>query len=121
VNWYVKVYVDCDKDLSQVIDQIARITSGSVRMRSVSSKQLEIYIVAIGDFNESCRSQPDDGFLYYRFYLDIEPASAIARDQFVVSLGNLLEALWSFGWKAIAACDFEEELPRSGGYLGREG
>ena len=28
----------------------------------------------------------------------------------------LLENLWALGYKDVAACDFENELPRKGGY-----
>jgi hypothetical protein len=37
----------------------------------------------------------------------------------VAQIGRLLEALWAGGWRAVAACEFEDELPRRGGYRWR--
>jgi hypothetical protein len=51
-----------------------------------------------------------------RYYLDIEPNGVVIQQEYVESLGKLLKDLWRLGYKAVASCDFESELPQSGGY-----
>jgi hypothetical protein len=115
-NMYCKVYMDSQADKSQLLDLIANIISGSIKMRTVSSRELQVDLVVNEDFDETKRMQGEDQFLFYRYYLDIEPTEDVPRERYVESVGNLLEGLWRLGCKAVAACDFEEKLPRSGGY-----
>lgn len=68
------------------------------------------------DFNESLRFEKQDGFLYSRYYIEIEPIGDIKQEQYILSVSMLLENLWALGYEAVAACDFENELPRKGGY-----
>jgi len=35
---------------------------------------------------------------------------------YVAFVAQLLEGIWNLGCKAVAACDFEDLLPRRGGY-----
>lgn len=46
----------------------------------------------------------------------MEPEGEVHRNEYVNNVSGLLESLWKEGWKAVAACDFESELPRNGGY-----
>ena len=108
--------MDSQADKSQLLDLIANIISGSIKMRTVSSPELQVDLVVNEDFDETKRMQGEDQFLFYRYYLDIEPNEDVPRERYVESVGNLLEGLWRSVCKAVAACDFEGKLPRSGGY-----
>ena len=57
-----------------------------------------------------------DGFLYYRYFLDIDPVQDVDEADYVASVATLLTQLWQSEYKAVAACDFEDRLPRKGGY-----
>jgi hypothetical protein len=85
-------------------------------MRTVSTSEFQVDVVVNEDFDERRRSQNHDQFLFYRYYLDIEPTENATRQRYVESVGNLLEGLWQSNCKAVAACDFESELPQNGGY-----
>lgn len=115
-NLYCKVYVDSQAEKGHLLDLLARITSGSIKMRTVASPELQIDLVVNEDFDEAKRLSKENQFLFYRYYLDIEPTEGVALEQYVQSVGSLLEGLWQSGCKAVAACDFESKLPRSGGY-----
>ncbi|HEC85944.1 MAG: hypothetical protein DRR19_14390 [Candidatus Parabeggiatoa sp. nov. 1] len=41
----------------------------------------------------------------------MEPFDNIKQEYYVASIAMLLKALWDIGAKAVAACDFEDELP----------
>jgi hypothetical protein len=53
--------------------------------------------------------------LYYRYLLDVVPTENTSRGHFVVSIARLLETMWRSDMRAVASCDFEDELPRRGG------
>lgn len=60
--------------------------------------------------------QEDDGFLYYKFRVDIEPIVPLSDpDAYKADVSALLEGLWKRGFEAVVACDFEGELPDAGG------
>lgn len=77
---------------------------------------LDIYYNNNDDYHASLKLRPEDGFLYYRWFLDIEPKPNITPEEYIAAVGSLLCVLWRAGCKAVAACDFEDELPRRGGY-----
>jgi hypothetical protein len=115
---YCKLFVDCTIEENQLLALIASITSGAIKNKTgtVSSADFELYLDVNDDFDETRRLQGEDQFLFYRYYLDIEPTENVPRERYVASVGVLLDGLWQSGCKAVAACDFESELPRSGGY-----
>ena len=115
-NLYCQVFVDSQAEKGQLLDLLARITSGSINMETVSSPELQIDLEDNEDSDEAKRLSKQDQFLLYRYYLDVEPTEAVALEQYVQSVGGLLEGLWQSGCKAVAACDFESKLPRRGGY-----
>lgn len=59
------------------------------------------------------RAHPSD-FLEWPTVLECE-APAGTQAEVVQAVTAVLEALWRSGFKAVAACDFEDELPARGG------
>jgi hypothetical protein len=74
-------------------------------------KTIDLFIDNNEDFeNGDLRSFPD-GFLYFKYYLEVESNNNI--QQFISSLLNYL---WQKDISAVASCDFENSLPEKGGY-----
>jgi hypothetical protein len=119
MNLYCKIFVDTDSEPQRLVDLIARILSAPHDRWTVNTTLCEIDVEKNEDFDQARRSQSPDGFLHYRYYLDIEPIAGADRAAYVESIGQLLNRLWDSGCRAVAACDFEEDLPRGGGYEGR--
>jgi hypothetical protein len=115
VDLYCKIYVDGDLDRESLTGRIATIVSGKTEDHSVSTDCLEVDVRT----NEDCdprRFSPDwNGFVHAGYYLDVEPKAGCEHGAYVSAVSRLLEGLWASGLKAIAAADFESELPRSGG------
>lgn len=65
------------------------------------------------DYATGRRAHPFD-FLQWPTVLECE-APAGAPAEVVQAVTTVLEALWRGGFKAVAACDFEDELPARGG------
>ena len=114
---YCKIYVDTDLDIEQQKDKITSVVSGEkVLFRTIATAFGEIDVNINEDFDEKKRNLESDGFIYSRYYLDIEPIEGIEQQEYISHIGELLKSLWSSGLKSVAACDFEEELPQKGGY-----
>ena len=114
---YCKVFVDADITEDELLEAVSEITHGVPRIgRTVTSADCEVDVVSNEDFDRAKRVDGDDQFLFYPYYLDVLPAAQVSRERYIKSIGDLLESLWRAGCKAVAACSFEDELPRRGGY-----
>lgn len=113
---FTKIFVDSDVDKEILLDTVSNIVMGTINGSSILTKQAEIFIFKNGDFDEDKRNQGTDGFLYYKYYLEIEPTEDADDRNYVLEVSNLLTNLWNADFKAIASCDFEDLLPRKGGY-----
>lgn len=91
--------------LGVVEDGGAELTVGPVRVE--------------GEHNDYAtgRHAHSSDFLQWPTVLECE-APAGTPDEVVQAVTAVLEALWHGGFKAVAACDFEDELPARGG-IGR--
>ena len=115
-NLYCKIYLNCDVSRDELIQSIATIVNGKINVSSILTPDCEIDVRKNEDFDENQCYEYPDGFLYYPYYLDIEPTEEIASIFYKQTITRLLEAFWAEKSQAVAACDFEEELPRKGGY-----
>ena len=63
--------------------------------------------------NKDARGNVDDNnFLYWKFFLDIAPIENIHTDEYINGIKKLMHDLRINGFQVIAACDFEDELPK---------
>lgn len=115
-NLYCKIYVDCKININELVRLVAKSIPGRIDLCSVITPECEIEVRNNDDFDNNKRSEFPDGFLYYRFYLDLDQTEGTDRGSYIESISRLLEDLWLLSYRAVAACDFEEELPRKGGY-----
>ncbi|MNM90804.1 hypothetical protein D3C81_1030790 [compost metagenome] len=116
IDLFTKIFVDSDVDKEMLLDTVSNIVMGTISGSSILTKQAEIFIFNNGDFDEDKRNQGNDGFLYYKYYLEIEQTEDADESNYVLEISNLLTKLWNADFKAIASCDFEDLLPRKGGY-----
>lgn len=115
-NLFCKVFIDTNEERISLLSCIKDIVLGTTERWTIDSNSMELELRKNDDFNESLRFEKQDGFLYSRYYIEIEPIDHIKQEQYISSVSMLLENLWALGYKAVAACDFENELPRKGGY-----
>ncbi|MDG5857033.1 1,4-dihydroxy-6-naphthoate synthase [Clostridium beijerinckii] len=115
-NLFCKVFIDTNEERLSLLNSIKDVVLGITERWTITSNSMELELRKNDDFNESLRFEKRDGFLYSRYYIEIEPIGDIKQEQYISSVSMLLENLWTLGYKAVAACDFENELPRKGGY-----
>ena len=109
---YCKIYIDTFLSKEALLQAIANFTNGHIFLRTVETDLMGIDVVINEDSDSKLMFQ-DGGFIYYPYYLEIEPTSAGEENSkaFIASLSKLLKFLWTIGRDAIPACDYEEHLP----------
>jgi len=120
---YCKLFVDAD-DISQLelLGQVVRCLGDpppSVERWSILGPHFAIDVRHNEDFDANGRKEPD-GFVHFRYYLDVDALPGQQRASQIALVAQILQCLWSRGYAAIAASDFEDELPNRGGYRAHE-
>jgi len=120
-SWrYCKLFVDAPLSRTGLAGQIASALAGAIApMATVVGPTWEQAVRCNEDFDAARRHEPEGGFLFFRYYLDIEALPAQTREAQVALVAHLLERLWERGHAAMAACDFEDELPKREDAAGR--
>lgn len=116
IDLFCKIFIDTDIGREEVVSFVSESLDGILERWSVSNTYCNLDLLKNDDFNETKRTQRPDGFLFSRYYLEIEPNEEVESSPYISCISELLTKLWTGGYQAIAACDFEEVLPRKGGY-----
>ena len=115
-----RIYVEADL----TADELAALLAGSLPGAATVGSVTRIIRVPSGEIEVRNNKEWDtfrarefpDGFLYFRYTLEVYPFPATRHEDRVSLVANILNLLWSRGLPAVAACDMEQELPNGGGY-----
>jgi hypothetical protein len=110
-NLYCKVFIDGAPTRERVIGVIAPHLDATRSGRTIVAKHLEIDVNDNDDFDERRSQREPDGFLYWRWFLDVEPVAGAARANYIRQLTHLILRLRWSQLRVVAACGFEDELP----------
>ncbi len=116
MDLYCKILVQTDHDRAWLLEQVCRVVGGSPSDWSAIFDGGEIEVRNNEDADSARFASRPDGFLFSRYALESEPTQGTDSDAYIKTIGHLLDALWTAGCGAVAACDFESRLPRSGGF-----
>lgn len=111
-NLYCKIYVNTALPRTLLANFIAKTCHGTVTLRTISATLFQIDVITNKEANSVLATSPEDGFLYYPYYLEIDPQDETEPSSYIAAIARLLRSFWELGANAVAACDFEEELPR---------
>jgi hypothetical protein len=116
-NLYCKMFIDFSGELSEADQLIAKLTNGSIKFKwgLIETAFAELDVRKNDDFKtpKELRSEdPEDAFLFWKYYIDIEPTEGTAKTNYVSMIGKLLLDLRAKGISAIAASSFEDDLPK---------
>ena len=113
------IYVEPDisiGELSQfVADHLGGSCSGPEFGKTIAAPGCDIEVRRNPDHQDVAQGAKD-GFLFFRNILEFYPSAEPQHSGMINLVGKILTSLWSRGWAAVAACDYEAELPSSGGY-----
>jgi len=112
-----KIYIFASLSRQSLLELLAEITQGNLSAGTVETSWGLLDVLRNSDTDLSKVSN-EDGFLYYPYFAEVEAASDATRTVLTKAIGGLLEALWAKSIKAVAACDFEDELPQQSGIEG---
>src|ERR1700687_2877166 len=114
------VYVDSEKPTMEGADIVGGALGGSVRSRGATSEVrlpiAEMEVRRNQHANLELAQQFPDGFLHFRCVIEIYFSPDCLAEERIALASKVLEVLWSLSLPAVAACDFEDKLPRGGGY-----
>lgn len=90
----------------------AKLRGGTEASDIVRASALTAY-VAHNDYETDSADSSD--FVAWPSVLECEQASGASVEEFVNAIGECLDSLWKAKFRAVAACEFEDRLPHSGG------
>lgn len=108
-----RMYVDAEMSETELLGLIMQMA-----FAPAAPARAEVVVVKNEDYDTRRRAQFPQGFLYFRYYIDLYmPEEGRKAQAALVSL--LLQELWDMGIPAVAASPFEDLLPERGGYKSR--
>jgi hypothetical protein len=103
-------------DLARFLaDSLSGTLAGPQFAPVVRTRNGEIEIRINEDHDEEKAQGSADSFLFFRYALEFYPSGNCRHEDRVALVSALLQSLWRRGWPAVAACDYETELPFAGG------
>ncbi|HET8625927.1 MAG TPA: hypothetical protein VFL91_00805 [Thermomicrobiales bacterium] len=114
-----KVYIAADAPRAELAAALARALAGAVDgpfRDTVRTPDALLDVVANDEFDERQQRDFPDGFLHFRYAIEVYPRADAPHEAVRQLVARLLEYLWGRGIPAVAACDYEDELPFGGGY-----
>ena len=117
-DFYCGLNVDAgvaESVLSLELAQTLKVSSD--KWNDIETNVGRIYFLENDEFDEQQRQDADNGFLFYRYKLEIQPKPDLGEENAINFVSKVLEHFWSLGHPATAACDYEEKLPRKGKYI----
>ncbi len=110
-NLYCKLYIDTGFNKGELLNIIKEHTGGVQPGREfISTEWAEIGLDENNEYDPALTDDKNDGSLYYRFLVDIEPENNVDSQTYIVGIKKLITHLTGLGFKVTAACDFEDEL-----------
>ncbi len=108
------LYTDATVELEELIANLASLLNASVKGLYVENAEGYICVDKNDEFDEQMRRDGEDGFLYYRYLIEVEPNKELGEENAVAFVSKILRYLWSEDYPATAACAYEDALPNKG-------
>src|SRR5438128_1578122 len=110
-----KIFIESERPLSEIAALLARASGGTLR----GGPGGETIQAALGEIevrrNPEASGQPGHlfpaGFLHFRYLAELYPSPEVPPGERASLVAAVLDLLWSSGLAAVAACDYEADLP----------
>lgn len=107
---YCKVFVDTDMDYEKLFALLINFINGKKEaVNYIITEWCDISVQKNKEYNVEQYLLDSTDFLYWKYYLDIEPQN-IEESQYIENIANLLNYLRRCCKNVIIACDFEDEV-----------
>jgi hypothetical protein len=118
-----KIYLEPEQAPEEVAALLAELLTGTVSNGPgswiVHTRSGELDVRKNKDADNHLAQEYPDGFLHFRYAIEFYPFSTAQEANRAPFTAAILESLWARGVPAVAACDYEGELPNRGGYKNR--
>lgn len=108
---FCRLYVDIDWELETLNDAVVKATGGRIERFSIRTSWGEADVRRNKEHDLTRKMAPDDGFLFGRYFVELEPHTETKEHDYVRSVAELVVALRRQGISVVPSCDFEEKLP----------
>lgn len=107
---YCKLFINTERQVENIFEVICLILKGEVQpIRTIKTKEAEFDLRINKEFDLGKGKNKNDGFLYWMYFLDIEP-TGYDECGYIKVIYKLVNELRKQGIETVAACDFEKEL-----------
>ena len=113
-----KIFVDGVRDASELSGWLALAITGDRTEDGVQAPLVEMLVEDNKDADAIAKQTLPSGFLFFDHFVEVYFAPRADHDHRVREVSRVLEDLWGRDLAAVAACDYEDELPRQGGVDG---
>jgi hypothetical protein len=100
-----------DTTAGQTQDLLVQLLDADVKRRTLLLPALSMDVRTNPDADASA----EEDFVHWPVLIEAEAEDPSSRSPMVEAMSRILEALWEAGHPAVAACEFEDELPWAGG------
>lgn len=107
---YCKIFIDTNMEYDELFLNVMNYVNGKKKSFSyVVGKWCDMFINKNKEYNEEKHMQDVDNFLYWKYYLDIEPDD-IEDAGYIEKISDLIKYLRGYCNDVIVACDFEDKI-----------
>src|SRR5574344_1457528 len=99
-----KIYIDTElsrENLAEIISN--HLGSNYNKFFSLETECFNIDIINNKEYQKEKSTEFPDGFLYYRYFIEIEPQKNIEELVYIKKVGEFLNFLWKHGFKVVAS------------------
>lgn len=110
-NLFCRVYLSSEMEIEELYRYINGMVLGKLEpIRGIVTDWGEIDLRKSCDFDPQILENDPEDFIFWRYNLEIEPKEETAQADYIAHIAKLIKQLNSENMKAVASCDFEEEL-----------
>lgn len=114
------LYVNYYRNKKEFIDFLVDFFDDCVvSFNTIQYKNFEFHISYNDEYDESKSLEFPDGFLYFKYLLDVEYDDD-NENLFIEMLNKLLKILWNENIPSVASSDYEKSLIEEGGYKSKK-
>lgn len=106
-----RIYVHSTQTYEDFVAAVAQLGGGRRNYNHIAIRSLDVLVDENDMFDVAKAQTGPKRWLSFRYQLEIEPSQGTLAADYIADVGKLLQALWSAGVDAVAAAEFEADLP----------
>src|SRR5665213_1953113 len=115
-----RIFIDARRTPDEIVALVALaigdVEEGAPAARTIRTPWGEFEIRRNKEADTARATDFPDGFLYFPYTVEFYPLSKTRREERISLAAKILNCFWDRSLPAIAVCDYEDQLPKEGGY-----